>query len=83
MKQLILDVSATASGQCMPHGIEWGADTEIINDNSQATFPGSSRVTSMGTLETTFFVDKNIVPIQIENIPCIYTLLNLLFVIWW
>ena len=42
MKQLILDVSATASGQCRLDGTERGADAEIINGNAQATFPGSS-----------------------------------------
>ena len=74
-------VSATTNGRCMPYGIEQGVDVEISKDNAQATFPGSSRVTSMGTLETTILVDDNLVPIKIENIPGIYTLFNLLFVI--
>ena len=51
------------------------------NVDAEATFPGSSRVTRIGTLETTFLVDENLVPIKIENIPGNYRLLNLVFII--
>ena len=81
MIPMIPYVSATTNGRCMPYGIEQGVDVEISNDNAQATFPGSSYVTRMGTLETTFFVDDNIVSINIDKILGIYTLFNLLFVI--
>ena len=80
MKPLILYVSATASGQCTPDGTEQGVDAEISNDNAQVTFPQSSSVTSMGTLETTFLVDDNLVPIKIEKIPGIYTLFKLFYI---
>ena len=38
-------------------------------DIAIVAFPGSSRVTSMGTLETTFLVDENLIPIKKEKIP--------------
>ena len=41
-------------------------------DFSIAAFPGASRVSSTGTLETSFLVDENLVPIKIEKIPGIY-----------
>ena len=65
----------------MPNGIDQEVDAEIRNENAQATFLGSSRVTRTGTSETIFLVDDNLVPIIIEKIPSIYTLCNLLFVI--
>jgi hypothetical protein len=48
-----------------------GVDTEspINFDVEEATFPGSSRVKSTGTLETTFLVDEDLVPIKIPTIP--------------
>jgi hypothetical protein len=56
----------------MPDHAEQGQGvdaTETSIDIAQATFPGSSHVTSMRTLETTFLVDENLVPIKIEKIP--------------
>ena len=70
-------MSATASGQRRLDGTEQGVNAEISNDNVQVAFPGSSYVSNMSTPETTFFVDDNIVPTKIENIPGIYTLFNL------
>ena len=78
---LRLYVSAPASGRHMLDHIEQGVDAETSNDNAQARFPESSHVTSTGTLQTTFLVDENHVPINIENIPSIYTFLKLLFII--
>ena len=72
------DVNAPTSDRHTSDHTEKGVDANISNDNAQATFLGSSRVTSIGTLEKTFLVDKNIVPIKAHNIPCIYTLFNLL-----
>jgi len=47
-----------------------GVDAEEDSiDITIASFPGSSHVTSTGTLETTFLVDENLVPIKIEKIP--------------
>ena len=78
---LIPYVSTTTTGRRTPDGTEQGVDANISNDNAQAAFLRSSRVTRMGTLETTFFMDENRVPIKIEEISSIYTLFNLLFVI--
>ena len=39
MTPLMPDLSAPATGLCMPHGTKQGVDAEISNDNSQATFP--------------------------------------------
>ena len=47
-----------------------GVDAEEDSiDITIASFPRSSHVTSTGTLETTFLVDENLVPIKIEKIP--------------
>jgi len=47
-------------------------DAEYVDiDIVIAAFPGFSRVSSTGTLETTFLVDENLVPIKIERIPSI------------
>ena len=81
MTPLILDVSATATGWRTLDGTEQGVDAEIRIENAQASFHGYSCVTNTGTLETTFLVDDNLVPIKIEKILGIYTLFNLLFVI--
>ena len=78
---LIQYVSASVSGWRTLDGTEQGVDVEINNANSQATFPRSSCVTRKATLETTFLVEKNLVPINIENILGIYTFFNLLFII--
>jgi len=44
------------------------ADESSI-DISQAIFSASSRVIKMRTIQTTFLVDENLVPIRIEKIP--------------
>ena len=50
------------------HGEEEGAE-EINIDVTIPAFPGSSRVRSMGTLDISFLVDENQVPVKIEKIP--------------
>ena len=59
-------------------GVDVGFDT---NADVEATFLGSSRVTSMGVIVKTFFVNDELVPIKIENIPGNYRLCNLVFII--
>ena len=60
---------------------EWVDVGLNTNDDAEATFPGSSRVTSTGSIVTTFLVNDELVPINIENIPCDYRLFNLVFII--
>ena len=50
------------------HGQEEGAE-EISIDVTIPAFPGSSRVRSTGTLDISFLVDENQVPVKIEKIP--------------
>ena len=45
-------------------GVDAGFDT---NADAEATFPGSSRVTNIGSIVTTFLVNDELVPIKIEN----------------
>ena len=59
-------------------GVETRFDT---NADAEATFPGYSRVTSMGSIVTTFWVNEELIPIKIENIPSNYRLFNLVFII--
>ena len=62
--------------------VEEGVDADpASNVDVEATFPGSSRVTSMGSIETTFLVNEKLVPIYIEKISGNYTLFNLFFII--
>ena len=65
------DVSAPSSGRCMLDCAEHGVDAEPTIDIFEATFPGSSRVTSMGTPQTTFLVDEYLILKKIKNIPSI------------
>ena len=58
--------------------MEVGFDTNV---DAEATFPGSSRVTSMGSIVTTFLVNEELVPINIEKILGNYTLFKLVFII--
>ena len=45
-------------------------DAEYVDiDIVMVAFPVSFHVSSTGTLETTFLVDENLVPIKIERIP--------------
>ena len=50
------------------HGQEEGAE-EISIDVTIPAFPGSSRVRSTGTLDISFLVDENQVPVKVEKIP--------------
>ena len=59
-------------------GVDAGFDTSV---DAEATFPGSSRVTSTSSIVTTFLVNDELVPIKIENIPGNYRLFNLVFII--
>ena len=70
--------SAPAGDRRTPDHAKEGvyADPASIAD-VEATFPGSSRVTSMGTIETMFLVNEEIVPIKIEKILGNYTLFKL------
>ena len=52
------------------------------NVDAEATFLGSSHVTSMGSIMTTFFVNEELIPIKIENILGNYRLFNLFFIIF-
>ena len=56
-------------------GVDAGLDREVD------AFPGSSRVTSTGTVVTIFLVNEELVPIKIEKIPGDYRLFNLVFII--
>ena len=58
--------------------VEAGFDNNV---DVEATFPGYSHVTSMGSIVTTFLVSEEIIPINIENIPGNYRLFNLFFII--
>jgi hypothetical protein len=66
------DVGAPSTARCMTDHAEQGQGVDASEssiDIAQATFPGSSHVISMGTIQTTFLVDENLVPIKIEKIP--------------
>ena len=71
------------SDQCTPDRAEGGVDAEHASiDIAEETFPGSSCVTIMGTIQTTFLVDKEIIPINIEKTPGnYYSLFKLVFII--
>ena len=56
-------------------GVDAGLDREVD------AFPGSSRVTSTGSIVTKFLVNEELVPIKIEKIPGDYRLFNLVFII--
>ena len=47
-------------------GVDVGFDTNV---DVEVAFPGSSRVTSTGSIVTTFLVNDELVPIKIEKIP--------------
>jgi len=65
---------APSSGRPMPDPAEHGhgLDEEPDIDIGQVAFPRSTHVAITGTLETSFLVDKNLVPIKIEKIPGIW-----------
>ena len=54
--------------------MEAGFDTNV---DVEAAFPGSSHVTSTGSIVCTFSVNEEMVPIEIERIPGHYILFNL------
>ena len=57
---------------------EWvdaGLDREVD------AFPGSSHVTSTGSIVATFLVNEELIPIKIERILGDYRLFNLVFII--
>ena len=56
-------------------GVDAGLDRDV------EAFPGSSRVTSSGSIVCTFLVNEELVPIKIERIPGHYRLFNLFFII--
>ena len=49
-------------------GVDAGLDRDVD------AFPGSSCVTSTGSIVTTFLVNEELVPIKLENIPGDYKL---------
>ena len=56
-------------------GVDAGLDRDV------EAFPGSSCVTSTGSIKCTFLVNEELVPINIEKIPGHYRLFNLFFII--
>ena len=56
-------------------GVDAGLDRDV------EAFPGSSRVTSTGSIKCTFLVNEELLPIKIERIPGHYRLFNLFFII--
>ena len=74
--------SASVADQRTPDRAEEGVDAEPdSNDDVEAAFPGYSHVTSTSSIETSFLVKKELVPIELEKIPGNYTLFNLVFII--
>ena len=56
-------------------GMDAGLDRDV------EAFPGSSLVTSTGSIECTFLVNEELYPINIDRIPGHYRLFNLVFII--
>ena len=59
--------------------VEEGVDAGL--DRDVESFPGSSHVTSNGSIVCTFLVNEELDPIKIERIPGHYILFNLVFII--
>ena len=59
--------------------VEEGVDAGL--DRDVEAFPGSSHVTSTGSIKCTFLVNEELVPIKIERNPGHYRLFNLFFII--
>ena len=60
------------------------AAKEVVDvglDRDVEAFPGSSCVTSIGSIVCTFLVNEELVPIKIERIPGDHRLFNLVFII--
>ena len=74
--------SVFAANQCTPYYAKEGVDAETASIvDVEATFLGSSHVTSKCTIDMIFFLNEELVPINIENIPGNYTLFKLVFII--
>ena len=75
--------SAPIGDRRTPDRAKEGVDENHASNiaNVEATFPGSSCVTSIGSIVTTFLVNEELVPIKIENISGNYRLFNLVFII--
>ena len=56
-------------------GVDAGLDRDV------EAFPGSSHVTSTGSIVCTFLVNEELVPIKIERNPSHFRLFNLVFII--
>ena len=59
--------------------VEEGVDAGL--DRDVDAFPRSSCVTSTGSIQCTFLVNEELVPIKIERIHSDYRLFNLVFII--
>ena len=60
--------------------VEEGVDAGL--DRDVGAFPGSSRVTSTGSIVTKFLVNDELIPIKIGKIPSNYRLFNLVFILF-
>ena len=58
-----MEHESAGEDQVLVHGEEHDADVAV------PPFPGSFRVTSTGTFETTFLVDEDLIPYKMEKIP--------------
>ena len=73
---------ATDANRPTTNPAEEGVDASFdTNVDAEASFPGSSRVTSIGSIVTTFLVNDELVPIKIEKISSNYILFNFVFII--
>ena len=74
--------NALTGDQRTPDHAEEGVDAETPSIyDVEAAFSGSSHVTRTGTIETTFLVNEELVPINIEKTPDNYILFKLVFII--
>jgi hypothetical protein len=65
-----VDVGTTPDpDQHMPECAQDVVDAEHGIAHFEACFPGSSHVTSMGTLPVTFLVNDELIPMKIEKLP--------------
>ena len=70
----VVDVAPTTTNVA-EEGVDAGLDRDV------EAFPGSSHVTSTGSIVCTFLVNEELAPIKIERIPGHYRLFNLVFII--
>jgi hypothetical protein len=65
-----VDVGTTPDpDEHMPECAQDDVDAEHGFAHFEACFPGSSHVTSTGTLKVTFLVNYELIPMKIENLP--------------